>query len=371
MSYSLGDNDSRTAARAIVLNRIRLLAASEAGHYVQGDERLDDDTYTSSVVMAGAAFVSIANEHEWMGVGVGGNPVMHMTAEATVDESDLRSRIDAIKRNSGLEKALAKAERRFSAMLSGVSDPGAAIEANQILQNLDATIHQVQRQFAHGELSTRSADEQSGRIVTQTIESIEKDIFGPVMAGTKIDYTHMQFSRGKDHVLLILAQWETPVMALPAAQEFTKKLHDGWDFSLSPYGYAVPLNTASGITLSVLDRAEGTVYLTDQHCVTPLPENKSVSTHPVVFLHSGLDRALGESVASHLSNVGMHVDFKVMSGEKILRQLSAPLASPPRFGAAFFQIAAAGNAQVEFCLSETDMESITSISATVSQSSIH
>ncbi len=122
VDYTLGDNDNRTAARRIALNKLRMLAAAAAGKYVQGDEELVNDKYAQSIHMAAAAIVSIRDVKESMSINAAGQSVLHVTATAAVDDAVLKSRIAVMQHNVALARSLADEDARVAALMKRMSE---------------------------------------------------------------------------------------------------------------------------------------------------------------------------------------------------------------------------------------------------------
>jgi len=121
VDYTFGDNDNRAAARRIALNKLRMLAAADAGKYVQGDEVLMSNQYASSIHMATAAIIAINHVRESMSINTSGQSVLHITATAAVDDDVLKNRIASIQRDAALAHTLAKEDDKVAALFERMS----------------------------------------------------------------------------------------------------------------------------------------------------------------------------------------------------------------------------------------------------------
>jgi len=122
VDYTFGDNDNRMSARQIALNKLRMLAAADAGKYIQGDEALVDNKYAHGIHMATAAIVSVNNIRESMRINAAGQSVLHLTATATVDDAVLKSRIASIQHDAALAHKLADEDARVAALFERMSE---------------------------------------------------------------------------------------------------------------------------------------------------------------------------------------------------------------------------------------------------------
>ncbi|WP_044413319.1 hypothetical protein [Thiomicrospira microaerophila] len=104
--YYLGDGDSRVAAREMLLNQIKQLAASQAGSYIQADQTLDaSGRYTETITALSASLVKVHPMSEVFGTDTKGI-FLTMKARVEVDESELRHRIRAMQADQSKAKAL-------------------------------------------------------------------------------------------------------------------------------------------------------------------------------------------------------------------------------------------------------------------------
>jgi len=166
VDYTLGDNDNRTEARKIAINKLRMLAAADAGKYIQGDEVLVDDKYASGIHMATAAIVSIRDAKETTTINDAGQAVLHLTAMATVDDSVLKKRIDAIRKDAGLAARLADEDNRVAALFQRMAELNGNLAAAEetakmyrlmgervrVEADIQSIFGQSRKEFAPGEL---------------------------------------------------------------------------------------------------------------------------------------------------------------------------------------------------------------------------
>jgi len=164
--YTLGDNDSRATARGIALDKLRLLAAADAGKYIQGDEVLVDDKYASGIHMATAAIISIRDVRELTTINEAGQTVLHLNATAMVDDSVLRKRISAIRNDADWAARLAEEDTRVAALFERMAELNGNLAAAKetakmyrlmgervrVEADIQSVFGQSRKEFAPGEL---------------------------------------------------------------------------------------------------------------------------------------------------------------------------------------------------------------------------
>jgi len=113
-SYTLSASDSLEMARHVIESRLRMLAAGQAGHYVQGRETLVNNHYSSRIRVDVAAVVRLKNIREKRSLDPTGRMKLTMTALAIVDEAELKHRIAAIQRGSASGCSVKREQTRCS-----------------------------------------------------------------------------------------------------------------------------------------------------------------------------------------------------------------------------------------------------------------
>lgn len=166
VDYTLGDNDNRTDARKIAINKLRMLAAGDAGKYIQGDEVLMNDKYAKGIHIATASIVSVKDIKETMTVNNAGQSVLHLAATATVDDGVLKQRIAAIRKDAALAARLADEDARVAALFERMAELNGNLAAAKetakmyrlmgervrVEADIQSVFGQSRKEFAPGEL---------------------------------------------------------------------------------------------------------------------------------------------------------------------------------------------------------------------------
>lgn len=166
VDYTLGDNDNRTDARKIAINKLRMLAAADAGKYIQGDEVLMNDKYAKGIHIATASIVSVKDIKETTTINNAGQSVLHLAATATVDGGVLKQRIVAIRKDAALAARLEDEDARVAALFERMAELNGNLAAAKetakmyrlmgervrVEADIQSVFGQSRKEFAPGEL---------------------------------------------------------------------------------------------------------------------------------------------------------------------------------------------------------------------------
>jgi len=191
--YTLGDNDTRAEARSIALDKLRLLAAADAGKYIQGDERLENGKYSESIHMAAATIVSVSDIEESVSVNNAGQTVLHISASATVDDAELKKRIAILQKDQSKMKRLADLERKVNALIAKLTAIAPnnsrnlariVSERNAIIENMHTAFHEARLVFTKGFLIKNIG--KTERMIQANIAYLHQKIIDPLMENANI-----------------------------------------------------------------------------------------------------------------------------------------------------------------------------------------
>lgn len=163
VDYVMGDGDTRSSAREAALDQLKLKASNAAGTYVQSTTTLSESgELTETIKTVGASMVRITQPVEKVYLNEAGLPVLKVKATASLDESELRHRVEALQRDDEKAKQVLKLQKDNEALrlqlahirneLSKNADPSTTA---RLLSKQDKTIHQI---------------EENGRTVSQVFE---------------------------------------------------------------------------------------------------------------------------------------------------------------------------------------------------------
>lgn len=106
VDFRLGDSDSRLDARHAALEDIRRLAVAEAETYVHTSSQYADGEIQEHIEVVSAPMVLLENIQESLTLSDTGQPVLQLSADATLDNRLLNRRIDSLlEREARYERA--------------------------------------------------------------------------------------------------------------------------------------------------------------------------------------------------------------------------------------------------------------------------
>lgn len=139
------ENITAIEARAIAIEKIKLLAAEKAGEYILNTETIVDGKYTQSVEIIGGALV-ILDEVEQEFDYKDGHHVLRLSALASVDISSLKERLTYITENEDLRDFIDRQNKDLMNILNG------SITSSTITELVPAKNNSVQRLFKKSEI---------------------------------------------------------------------------------------------------------------------------------------------------------------------------------------------------------------------------
>jgi len=107
VDYVMSDGDSRITAKAHALEALRVKASERTETYIQTSTTLyDTDDLSKTIEVIGASMVEIRDYRQEFHLSDEGRSVLTATATVSVDESELRNRIDAIQRDAEKQRMI-------------------------------------------------------------------------------------------------------------------------------------------------------------------------------------------------------------------------------------------------------------------------
>lgn len=132
-AFRLGDNDSRSSARAAALDQLRIQAAGEAGVYVEGRTTLRGDQLEEQITQIRGALVQLESLEERFEPQPDGYTLLTLRARASVDDSLLAQRVAALRQDADKTRRMAQLAQENAVLRASLS----AI-AQERLQAIDA-----------------------------------------------------------------------------------------------------------------------------------------------------------------------------------------------------------------------------------------
>jgi len=105
VEYALGDGDSKTTARELALEQIKIKASNKAGSYIHSTSTLVNEQFSENIQVIGASMVMLSGIQEHLTTN-NNRITLFVTALARIDESELKRRIDAMQRDKAKAKQI-------------------------------------------------------------------------------------------------------------------------------------------------------------------------------------------------------------------------------------------------------------------------
>jgi hypothetical protein len=135
VEYLMGDGDNRTSARQAALELLKVKASGEAGTYIQSTTTMHTGSeMTENIQLIGASMVKVSDVKDKLSLNQSGQAVLRVTAKATIDESELVKRVEALqqdKEKARLIKVLQAENNELFLELKKIR--------NALISNLDAS----------------------------------------------------------------------------------------------------------------------------------------------------------------------------------------------------------------------------------------
>jgi hypothetical protein len=193
VNYQLGDGDSKSSARELALEQIKTKASNEAGTYIQSTTKLSNDSLTESIQVISAAMVKLTNIKETL-TTKNNQMVLVVSANAVINEDELKSRVKAIQNDKAKAKQIVKLKhdnddllvelnnvKKLLAKKNVNSGEVSAILKRQtnLIKRFKTNASNISRVFKKGTLF-QMAKKSTGQL-SQIKEQLETEFFAPIM----------------------------------------------------------------------------------------------------------------------------------------------------------------------------------------------
>lgn len=158
--YVLGDSDSRLSAKQNALSQLQLQAIKEAGTYIQGTTNLVNDQLQEQIQQVSAAIVSLNVLSEHFGFNANGQQELVLQARATVDESILQKRVQALYVPTTVEQKLSQQLRDEMASLEAQRQQLVQEQQQQLAAENQRLKQQLQQQAQTTETLQKTLSQQ-------------------------------------------------------------------------------------------------------------------------------------------------------------------------------------------------------------------
>ncbi len=221
VDYQLGDGDSKSTARELALQQIKLTASSKAGTYIQSNTTLNNNNLNEHIEVISASLIKLSNIKEVL-QAKGKSFILKVSAVATIDESELRSRIRAIQSDKEKANQIAKLEVENQMLVNELSKVKYLLAKDNLntqqvtsilkrqtnlIQNFKSNAHAVSQVFSRGTL-LQIARKNKAKF-NQIISKLETEFFGPMLEAKVIANVDVIEENGQ-YAALVSVSWTMP-----------------------------------------------------------------------------------------------------------------------------------------------------------------
>ena len=222
VEYVLGDGDSKTTARELALEQIKIKASNKAGSYIHTTNTLVNDQLSENIQVISASMVMLSSITEHL-TTKSNRITLIVTALARIDESELKRRIDAMQQDKQKAKQitqLTKDNELLSVELRTIRSllakkQSSSTEVASILKRQSTLIKRfehnaaaVKRVFTQGTLFQMA--QSSSAKLEQVKAQLETEFFGALMQTQVKANIVSVIENQKDFTALINISWVMP-----------------------------------------------------------------------------------------------------------------------------------------------------------------
>lgn len=222
IEYALGDGDSKTTARELALEQIKIKASNKAGSYIHTTNILINEQLTENIQVIGASMVMLSNIKERL-TTKSNRITLIVTAVARIDENELKRRIAAMQQDKAKAKQITQLTkdneilsvelrtiRSLLAKKQSSSTEVASILKRQstLLKRFEHNAAAVKRVFTQGTLFQMA--QTSSAKLDQVKAQLETEFFGALMqTQVKADIVSV-IDNQSDFTALVNVSWTMP-----------------------------------------------------------------------------------------------------------------------------------------------------------------
>jgi len=242
--YPMGDGDSRSNARQMALEQLKVKASAEAGTYVQSMTQLQGDDLRETVQMLSASMVKVSNMREDVSVNSAGQTVFHLSATATIDEGELARRVSALQQDQQKASQIQKLQRdnqKLQEQLQIISKEMAnhqvlperaallLTQQNETLRKMQSNQQSAQQVFQKGTLLQLARKNESSMESVKL--ELERSLLGPILQTPIRAEVENVIENGDRVTVLVRVGWN---ISSSQVEKSAGKYLSAYNFNLNP-----------------------------------------------------------------------------------------------------------------------------------------
>lgn len=218
--YALGDNDSMTEAKQLVLEQAKKSASDYAGSYVESELKVNGQTITKQEIrVLTAGFMEVLEHKEAKSLGENGGLLLTTTAKIRLSKESITDGLNKLKTDPERKQKIAALEKENTRLQgelyeltkkinSGTTRADLIKRREEILANLDQNRTTAKKVFEKGtlfQLAQLDADEYE-----LAVKDINDNLFGMLKNKLHVDLGDPKFIRdksGNGYNVLVPVNW--------------------------------------------------------------------------------------------------------------------------------------------------------------------
>ncbi|MGJ8674342.1 MAG: hypothetical protein ACSHWP_00205 [Pseudoalteromonas sp.] len=223
VNYALGDGDSKSSARELALEQIKLQASNEVGTYIQSTSTLRNDKLEESIKVVSASMIKLTNVKETL-YTKNDNIILTVSANVNIDESLLKERIKTMQGDTEKAKQIAKLKNDNDELLQELEVIKSMLAEKNVnthqvstilkrqtnlIERFKSNASAVSRVFSKGTLFQMA--KRSSNQFEQLKATLDTEFFGPMLE-TKINVEIVDVVPVSDntYTALVSVSWIAP-----------------------------------------------------------------------------------------------------------------------------------------------------------------
>lgn len=222
VEYTLGDGDSKTTARELALEQIKIKASNKAGSYIHTTSTLKNEQFSENIQVIGASMVMLSGIKEHL-TTKSNRITLIVTALARIDESELKRRITAMQLDKAKAKKITQLTkdnellsdelRTIRSLLANKQSSSTEVASilkrqSNLLKRFEYNAAAVKRVFTQGTLFQMA--QTSSAKLEQVKAQLETEFFGALMQTQVKAEIVSVIDNGHDYTALVNVSWTMP-----------------------------------------------------------------------------------------------------------------------------------------------------------------
>jgi hypothetical protein len=254
--WAMSEHESRSQARELALEAMRLKAAQAAGKIVEATSTLKDGKLREEVRTVGVSMVRISQVSDKLNVGTDGRSTLTVSALVEVDESELQRRAEQMRQDRDTARQVGELQRENERLRRSLGELSASIKAPPKSASVPALLQQQQdvmaalrRNETHigntfGPGALLAMAEQDGESWARAEAELQSQVFqGLLRMPVQAKVMSVEKLASGNYQARLQVGWKVPVATMkPVLAKHLKFYGDGDDITISGHADKLSLH---------------------------------------------------------------------------------------------------------------------------------